>query len=221
MKILNEIKEDFNKQSSDKKVSLADLIVLAGCAAVEEAIKRAGFDIQVPFRPGRNDTTQELTDIKSFSFLEPVADGFRNYIKPECDIPEEYLLIDKADQLNLTVPQMCVLVGGLRVLGANYDSTDYGVFTDNVGTLSNDFFVNLLDMSIVWKPVRVNNRDIFEGYDRKTGDLVYRGTRVDLIFGSNSELRAQAEFYAQDDNREKFIRDFVEAWDKVMNLDIT
>ncbi|WP_457644350.1 catalase/peroxidase HPI [Persephonella sp.] len=221
LKILNEIKEDFNKQSPDKKVSLADLIVLGGCAAVEEAIKRAGFDIQVPFRPGRNDTTQELTDIKSFSVLEPVADGFRNYIKPECNIPEEYLLIDKANQLMLTVPQMCVLVGGLRVLGANYDSTDYGVFTENVGTLSNDFFVNLLDMRIVWKPVKVNNRDIFEGYDRNTGDLVYRGTRVDLIFGSNSELRAQAEFYAQDDNREKFIRDFVEAWDRVMNLDIT
>ncbi|WP_457622112.1 catalase/peroxidase HPI [Persephonella sp.] len=221
LKILNEIKEDFNKQSPDKKVSLADLIVLAGCAAVEEAIKRAGFDIQVPFRPGRNDTTQELTDIKSFSVLEPVADGFRNYIKPECDIPEEYLLIDKADQLMLTVPQMCVLVGGLRVLGANYDSTDYGVFTENVGTLSNDFFVNLLDMRIVWKPVKIKNREIFEGYDRNTGDLVYRGTRVDLIFGSNSELRAQAEFYAQDDNREKFIRDFIEAWDKVMNLDIT
>ncbi len=221
LEILKNIKDEFNNfQKGNKKVSLADLIVLGGNTAVEEAVKKAGFDIEVPFKPGRNDTTQELTDIFSFSFLEPVADGFRNYLKTGCELVEEHVLIDKASQLKLTVPEMTVLIGGLRVLGANYNSSDYGVFTDKVGTLTNDFFVNLLDMDLEWKPSKENGREIFEGYDRKTGDLVYRGTRVDLIFGSNSELRAQAEFYAQDDNKEKFVKDFVKAWTKVMELDL-
>lgn len=218
---LKSIKEEFDSLNTEgKRVSLADLIVLGGCAALEQAIKNAGFDVQVPFKPGRNDTKQELIDTLAFSFFEPVADGFRNYLKKGCDLIEEHVLLDKASQLKLTVPEMTVLIGGLRVLGANYQSSKYGVFTDRVGVLTNDFFVNLLDMRIKWKPSEENGRQIFIGYDRKTGEEIYRGTRVDLIFGANSELRAQSEFYAQDDNQEKFIKDFVKAWTKVMELDM-
>ena len=218
LNILEEIQRKFNSQTHNRKVSLADLIVLGGVAAVEEAVKKAGFDFKVPFYPGRTDATQEQTDIESFNYLEPVADGFRNYIKKGCEtLPSERLLIDKASLLNLTVPELTVLIGGMRVLGANYNKTNYGVFTENVETLTNDFFVNLVDMSIEWQPT--DNPQIYEGYDRKTGKLKYTATRVDLIFGSNSQLRAQSEFYAQDDNEEKFVKDFISAWNKIMNLD--
>ncbi|OMH41080.1 catalase/peroxidase HPI [Desulfurobacterium indicum] len=220
---LKRIREEFNSsQEGNKKVSLADLIVLGGVAALEKSIKDAGYNIKVPFRPGRNDTTQEMIDTIAYTVMEPEADGFRNYLKEGSDLAEveEYVLVDKASMLKLTVPEMTVLIGGLRVLGANYGGTNYGVFTDRVGVLTNDFFVNLLDMGIEWKPDKINGRDIFRGYDRKTGDELYVGTRVDLIFGSNSELRAQAEFYAQDDNREKFVKDFVKTWTKVMELDL-
>ncbi|WP_457623247.1 catalase/peroxidase HPI [Persephonella sp.] len=216
---LKRIKDEFNSKNN-RKVSFADLIILAGNVGIEEACRKAGFNTEISFKPKRNDTTQELTDIKSFNYLEPIADPFRNYMNTDYDIPEEYLLIDKASQLNLTVPEMTVLIGGMRVLGANYNSTDYGVFTDEIGKLNNKFFVNLLDMSIQWKSTKIQGRQIFEGYDRKTGDLIYRGTRVDLIFGANSELRAISEFYAQDDNNEKFINDFIQAWNKVMELDV-
>ncbi|GED29259.1 catalase-peroxidase [Brevibacillus centrosporus] len=209
--ILSVIQEDFGK-----KVSLADLIVLGGSAAVEKAAQEAGFDVEVPFVPGRGDATEEQTDVENFSVLEPVADGFRNYQKKQYRVSPAELLVDKAQLLNLTAPEMTVLVGGMRVLGTNHAGTKHGVFTERVGTLTNDFFVNLLDMGIQWKPV---DEGVFEGRDRKTGELVRTATAVDLVFGSNSVLRAIAEVYAQDDNKEKFVRDFVAAWVKVMNAD--
>lgn len=197
-------------------VSLADLIVLGGSAAIEKAGADAGFDVKVQFTPGRGDATQEQTDIESFEVLEPVADGFRNYQKKEYSVSPEELLLDKAHLLNLTAPELTVLIGGLRVLGTNYNGTTHGVFTDRVGTLTNDFFVNLLDMDVAWKPV---SSSVYEGRNRQTGEVVRTATRIDLVFGSNSELRAIAEVYAQDDNQEKFIKDFVAAWVKVMNAD--
>jgi catalase-peroxidase len=200
----------------DKTVSLADLIVLGGSAAVEKAARDAGYDVTVPFAPGRGDATEEQTDAESFVVLEPVADGFRNYQKKQYSVSPEELLVDKAQLLNLTAPEMTVLVGGMRVLGTNHRGTEHGVFTDRVGKLTNDFFVNLLDMGVEWKPVEEN---VYVGRDRKTGKVVRTATRVDLVFGSNSVLRALAEVYAQDDNKEKFVRDFIAAWVKVMNAD--
>ncbi len=213
LKVLEGIQAGFSK-----KVSLADLIVLGGCAAVEKAAKDAGFDVTVPFSPGRTDTAQEMTDVESFSVLEPEADGFRNYQRTAFTVPAEEMLLDKAQLLTLTAPEMTVLVGGMRVLGANYANTNYGVFTAKPGTLTNDFFVNLLDMATEWKPLDKGGH-AFQGVDRKTGKPKWTGTRVDLIFGSNSELRAIAEVYAQDDNQEKFVMDFIAAWNKVMNAD--
>ncbi len=214
----NIMKEFNNAQSGGKKVSLADIIVLAGCAAVEKAAKEAGVTVTVPFTPGRMDASQEQTDVESFKMLEPAADGFRNYLKGKFTVTPEELLVDKARLLNLTAPEMTVLVGGMRVLNANYDGSAHGVFTRRPGTLTNDFFVNLLDMSTVWKPVS-DSKDEFEGHDRKTGSLKWKGTRVDLVFGSNSELRALAEVYGSADAAGKFVTDFVTAWNKVMNLD--
>ncbi len=211
--VLGGIQSDFN--AGGKSVSLADLIVLGGCAAVEKAAKDAGHDVSVPFTSGRGDATQEQTEVDSFKYLEPQADGFRNYKKGHHKTPAEELLVDKANLLGLTAPEMTVLVGGLRVLGANYDGSKHGVFTDSPGTLTNDFFVNLLDMSTKWTPAG----EAYEGRDRKSGDLKYTGTRVDLVFGSNSELRALAEVYACADGKDKFVKDFVAAWDKVMNAD--
>ncbi|WP_240371594.1 catalase/peroxidase HPI [Anoxybacteroides rupiense] len=199
-----------------KKVSLADLIVLGGSAAVEKAARDAGFDVTVPFIPGRGDATQEQTDAESFAVLEPVADGFRNYQKKEYSVGPEELLLDKAQLLDLTAPEMTVLIGGLRVLGANYRDLPHGVFTHRVGVLTNDFFVNLVDMNNKWVPVE---GDIYEIRDRQTDEVLWTATRVDLIFGSNSVLRSYSEFYAQDDNQEKFVRDFIKAWVKVMNAD--
>ncbi|MES0856537.1 catalase/peroxidase HPI [Geobacillus sp. G4] len=199
-----------------KKVSIADLIVLGGSAAVEKAARDAGFDVKVPFIPGRGDATQEQTDVQSFAVLEPFADGFRNYQKKEYSVGPEELLIDKAQLLGLTAPEMTVLVGGLRVLGANYRDLPHGVFTDRIGVLTNDFFVNLVDMNYEWVPTEGG---IYEIRDRQTGEVRWTATRVDLIFGANSILRSYAEFYAQDDNREKFVRDFINAWVKVMNAD--
>jgi catalase-peroxidase len=219
IEIYETLQHEFNSaQTTGKKVSLADLIVLGGCAAVEQAAHKAGFAIQVPFTPGRMDASQEQTDAESYAVLEPTADGFRNYLKTTYTVPAEELLVDKAQLLTLTAPEMTVLVGGLRVLGANYASTRHGVFTDRPETLTNDFFVNLLDMGTAWKATS-EARDVFEGTDRATGDVKWSATRVDLIFGSNSQLRAIAEVYAQDDAKEKFVHDFVAAWDKVMNLD--
>ncbi|GAB4478561.1 MAG: catalase/peroxidase HPI [Anaerolineales bacterium] len=216
---LERIQQDFNQAQKDgKKVSMADLIVLGGCAAVEAAAKAAGYDIEVPFTPGRNDALQEQTDVNSFAVLEPLADGFRNYIKGKLNVTPEEMLIDKAQLLKLSAPEMTVLVGGLRVLGANFGGSKHGVFTDRPGVLTNDFFVNLTDMGIEWQPTS-EERETFEGYDRKTGQLKWTATRVDLVFGANSQLRAISEVYAQDDNQEKFVRDFVAAWNKVMNLD--
>ncbi len=219
LNVLEKIQNEFNSVQKDgKKISLADLIVLAGCAAIEEAAKKAGYNISVPFRPGRMDATQEQTDINSFSYLEPLADGFRNYAKESVASCAEHILIDKAQLLSLTIPEMTVLIGGMRTLKANYDGSDYGVFTDQPETLTNDFFVNLLDMSTEWKAVD-DKKTKFEGYDRKSGKLKWKATRVDLIFGHDSELRAVAEVYACPDNKEKFIKDFVAAWNKVMMLD--
>jgi catalase-peroxidase len=216
---LETIQVAFNQsQSGGKKVSLADLIVLGGCAAIEQAAKQAGYNVKVPFTPGRNDASQEQTDVESFAVLEPVADGFRNYLKPNSAITSEELLVDKAQLLNLTAPEMTVLVGGMRVLHTNYDNSRHGVFTNTPGVLTNDFFVNLLDMGTTWKaadPVQQG----FLGTDRVTGKVKWTATRADLIFGSNSELRAIAEVYACDDAKEKFVHDFVAAWNKVMNLD--
>ncbi|NRR02695.1 catalase/peroxidase HPI [Brevibacillus sp. RS1.1] len=209
--ILGVIQEDFGK-----KVSMANLIVLGGSAAVEKAAQDAGFDVTVPFAPGRGDATQEQTDAESFAVLEPIADGFRNYQKKQYRVSPAELLIDKAQLLNLTAPEMTALVGGMRVIGTNHGGTQHGVFTDRVGTLTNDFFVNLLDMGIQWKPV---DGGVFEGRNGKTGEVVRTATAVDLVFGSNSVLRAIAEVYAQDDNKEKFVRDFIAAWVKVMNAD--
>jgi catalase-peroxidase len=201
-----------------KKVSLADLIVLAGCAGVEQAAKNGGCEVKVPFTPGRMDASQEQTDVDSFSYLEPEADGFRNYLKSKYTVPAEEMLVDKAQLLTLTPPELTVLVGGMRVLNTNADQSQNGVFTDRQDALTNDFFVNLLDMATTWKAVN-EEEDLFEGRDRKTGELKWTGTRVDLIFGSNSELRALAEVYASADAQEKFVEDFVAAWNKVMNLD--
>lgn len=199
-------------------ISMADLIVLAGAVGVEEAAKNAGCDVSVPFRQGRGDATQEQTDIEQFNYLKPVGDGFRNYVNANIDVKAEDLLIDKANLLSLSIPEMTVLVGGMRVLGANYDNSDYGVFTNNVGSLTNDFFSNLLDMKYTWNPVN-DAETIFEGTDRTTGKVVYKATRADLIFGSNTELRAVAEVYGADDAQEKFVNDFVKAWAKMMDLD--
>ncbi len=217
--VLETVRQSFNDAQTDgKKVSMADLIVLAGCAAVEAAAKTAGYAVEVPFTPGRTDARQEQTDVQSFAFLEPEADGFRNYQKKAYTVSAEEMLVDKAQLLTLSAPEMTVLVGGLRVLGANVGQSQHGVFTRQTGTLTNDFFVNLLDMTTEWKPTS-ETREAFEGRDRKTGEVRWTGTRVDLIFGSNSQLRALAEVYAQEDAKEKFVRDFVAAWNKVMNLD--
>jgi len=216
---LEGIQAEFNQgQGGGKQVSLADLIVLAGCAGVEKAAKNAGHDVTVPFTPGRGDATQDKTDVEAMAVLEPIADGFRNYLKGKFSIPAEALLVDKAQLMTLTVPEMVVLVGGLRALDANTGKSQHGVFTKRPGSLTNDFFVNLLDMNTEWKPVS-DEKDVFEGHDRKTGAPKWTGTRVDLIFGSNSELRAISEVYGATDSQEKFVNDFVAAWTKVMNLD--
>lgn len=213
------IQSEFNSaQSGSKKVSLADLIVLAGCAGVEKAAQSAGHDVTVAFSPGRMDASQEQTDVEAFDVLEPIADGFRNYQKGKFTVTAEEMLVDRAQLLTLTPPEMTVLVGGMRVLNTNFKQTRQGVFTDRPETLTNDFFVNLLDMGTSWKRTTADG-DLFEGSDRKTGKAKWTGTRVDLIFGSNSELRAVAEVYATADSQEKFVKDFVAAWTKVMNLD--
>ncbi len=219
LKTLEQIQSDFNRaQTGRKRVSLADVIVLGGCAAVEQAAKNAGQNVQVPFAPGRTDASAEQTDVESFAVLEPKADGFRNYVAAGQAAPAEKLLVDRAQLLNLTGPEMTVLVGGMRVLGANTGGIKHGVFTDRPGTLSNDFFVNVLDMGTEWKATS-RAADLFEGRDRATGKPRWTGTRADLVFGSNSVLRAYAEVYAGADAQEKFVRDFVAAWNKVMNLD--
>ncbi len=217
---LEKIQKDFNSAQSGgkKKVSLADVIVLGGCAAVEAAAKKAGHDVQVPFAPGRTDASQEMTDVESFAVLEPTADGFRNYLRKGDDRPAAELLVDRAHLLTLTAPEMTVLVGGLRVLNANFGQSQLGVFTKRPGSLTNDFFVNLLDMSTEWRK-SPQCEHFFEGRDRRTGEVKWTGTAVDLVFGSNSQLRAIAEVYACDDSQQAFVRDFVAAWDKVMNLD--
>lgn len=216
---LGKIQEEFNnEQSGDKKVTVADLIVLGGAAAIEQAAKDAGITLTVPFKPGRTDATEEQTDADSFDVLEPKADGFRNYTKDKYAVSAEELLVDKAQLLGLTAPEMTVLLGGMRVLGANFNHTDYGVFTKNPGQLTNDFFVNLLDMNTKWIP-KSEDRDVFEGRDAKSDEPKWSATRVDLIFGHNSELRAIAEVYGCDDAKEKFAKDFVQAWNKVMNAD--
>jgi catalase-peroxidase len=217
--VLENIQKEFNaSQNNGKKISLADLIVLGGCAAVEKAAYNAGVSIKVPFTPGRMDASAEQTDIDSFAVLEPIADGFRNYLKTKFTVSTEELLVDKAQLLTLTAPEMTVLVGGMRVLNANYDHSKHGVFTHTPEVLTNDFFVNLLDMGITWKAID-EHKEFFEGKDRKTGETKWTATRADLIFGSNSELRALAEVYASNDAKEKFVKDFVSAWHKVMNLD--
>jgi catalase-peroxidase len=219
LKTLAGIQSEFNGgQSGGKKVSLADLIVLGGCAAVEQAAKIAGHTVTVPFAPGRMDSSQEQTDVESFGVLEPIADGFRNYVKGKYVVPAEAMLIDKAQLLTLTAPEMTVLVGGIRVLNANVGQTRHGVFTRRPGTLTNDYFVNLLDMDTEWKQA-AKDTDVFEGRDRKSGEVKWTGTRVDLVFGSNAQLRAQAEVYGSSDGEKKFVRDFIAAWSKVMNLD--
>jgi len=218
LQTLERIQKEFNdKQSGEKKVSLADLIVLGGCTAVEEAAKKAGHDVTVPFAPGRADASPEQTDAVSFAVLEPSADGFRNYLKRKYAVTAEEMLVDKAQLLTLTAPEMTVLIGGMRALNANFGKSPHGVFTNRPETLTNDFFLNLLDMGTAWKPTK--DGDVFEGRDRATGKLKWTGTRVDLIFGSNSQLRALAEVYACKDSQEKFLHDFVAAWNKVMNLD--
>jgi catalase-peroxidase len=219
LQTLEKIQKDFNSsQTGGKKVSLADLIVLGGNAAVEEAAKKAGHDVKIPFYPGRTDASQEQTDVHSFQVLEPKADGFRNYLGTRNGASPEELLVDKAQLLKLTAPEMTVLVGGLRALHANFGQSKHGVFTKRPGTLTNDFFVNLLNMNTKWQPV-AGSEGVYEGRDRKTGEVKWTGTRVDLIFGSNSQLRALAEVYACDDSKETFVKDFAAAWDKVMNAD--
>jgi len=219
LKTLEGIQSEFNRaQSGGKKVSLADLIVLGGCAGVEQAAKNAGHKVTVPFTPGRMDASQEQTDVTSFAVLEPVADGFRNYLKTKYAVSAEELLVDRAQLLTLTAPEMTVLVGGMRVLDANFGQSQHGVFTKRPGTLTNDFLVNLLDMSTTWSATS-EDKDVFEGRDRVTGERKWTGTRVDLVFGSNSQLRALAEVYACEDSPEKFVHDFVAVWNKVMNLD--
>ncbi len=219
LQVLEGIQKEFNSaQSGGKKVSLADMIVLSGCAGIEQAAKNAGHDVTVPFRPGRTDALQEQTDVQSFKVLEPVADGFRNYLKAKYSVSAEELLLDRAQLLTLTAPEMAVLVGGMRVFNTNYRHSQHGVFTKRPESLTNDFFVNLLDMSTTWK-AKDEDEDVFEGRDRATGELKWTGTRVDLIFGSNSQLRAIAEVYACEDAQNKFLHDFVSAWNKVMNAD--
>ncbi len=219
LQTLEGIQEEFNgAQSGGKMVSLADLIVLGGCAGVEQAARNAGHDVTVPFTPGRTDASQEQTDIVSSGVLEPAADGFRNYLKAKYTVPAEGLLVDRAQLLTLTAPEMTVLVGGMRVLRGNFGQSQHGVFTKRPETLTNDFFVNLLDMGTTWKAAS-RDADVFEGRDRATGELEWTGTRVDLVFGSNSQLRAVAEVYGCEDSQEKFVQDFVAAWSKVMNLD--
>jgi catalase-peroxidase len=216
---LEGIQREFNDaQSGGKRVSLADLIVLGGCAAVEKAAADAGREVTVPFAPGRTDASEEQTDVESFCVLEPAADGFRNYQKAEYSVTAEELLVDRAQLLTLTAPEMTVLIGGMRVLDANFDHSSHGVFTKRPGQLTNDFFVNLLDMRTEWKATS-GDEDVFEGRDRSTGEVRWTGTRVDLVFGSNSQLRAVSEVYACEDAREKFVHDFVAAWSKVMDLD--
>lgn len=218
LSVLEKIQREFNGSQSGKQVSLADLIVLGGSVGIEKAAKNAGHDITVPFTAGRADATQEDTDVESFAVLEPAADGFRNYFKPKHAVTAEELLIDKAQLMTLTAPEMIVLLGGMRVLNTNFDQSQHGVFTKQPETLTNDYFVNLIDFSIKWSAVS-DAQDLFEARDRKTGDIKWTGTRVDLISGSNSELRAIAEVYACEDAKEKFVKDFVAAWVKVMNLD--
>ncbi|MFX1430282.1 MAG: catalase/peroxidase HPI [Promethearchaeota archaeon] len=219
LKSLENIQAEFNgAQSDDKKISLADLIVLAGCAGIEQAAKNAGHEVKVPFRPGRMDASQEQTDVESFAVLEPKADGFRNYQKTKYAVSAEEMLIDKTQLLTLTAPEMTVLVGGMRVLKTNFGGTEHGVFTKKPEALTNDFFVNLLDMNTTWKATN-EDKTLFEGFDIETGELKWTATRIDLIFGSNSQLRALAEVYGSDDAQEKFLHDFVAAWNKVMNLD--
>jgi len=219
LETLEGIQSAFNKaQSGGKRISLADLIVLAGCAGVEQSARNAGHEITVPFTPGRMDALQEQTDVESFAVLEPIADGFRNYLKGKYTLSAEALLIDKAQLLTLTAPEMTALVGGMRALKTNVGGARHGVFTGQPEALTNDFFVNLLDMGTEWKPVSPD-ADAFEGRDRKTGAVKWTGTRVDLVFGSNSQLRALAEVYGSSDAKQKFIHDFVAAWNKVMNLD--
>lgn len=216
---LETVQAEFNDaQMEGKKISLADLVVLAGAAAVEKAASDAGHDVTVPFTPGRTDATDEHTDAESFEVLEPVADGFRNYIKTELSVSAEELLVDKAQLLGLSAPEMTVLLGGMRVLNANVDRVSHGVFTHRPETLTNDFFVNLLDMSTEWSAAS-DSEDLFEGRDRSTGDVKWSASRVDLVFGSNSQLRAIAEVYGQDNAHKHFVTDFIAAWDKVMNLD--
>jgi catalase-peroxidase len=219
LKGLTDIQGEFNKaQSGNKNVSIADLIVLAGSAAIEKAAKDAGYNVEVPFTAGRTDASQEQTDAVQFEHLEPFADGFRNYSRTKFSVSGEDLLVDRAQLLQLSAPEMTVLVGGLRVLDTNYKQAKHGVFTDRPGKLTNDFFANLVDMDIDWKPAS-DGAEVFEGHDRRTGELKWTATRVDLVFGSNSQLRALAEIYAQDDAGERFVRDFVSAWTKVMNAD--
>jgi catalase-peroxidase len=222
---LEAIQKDFNSSQpsgkKQKKVSLADLIVLGGDAAIEEAAKKAGYDVKVPFAPGRTDALQEWTDVESFSVLEPAADAFRNYQRKGEQRPAEELLLDRSQLLKLTAPEVAVLIGGMRVLNANFGQSKHGVFTKRPQSLTNDFFVNLLDMSTQWQPSNQSNGSgaVYEGRDRATGELKWTATRVDLLFGSHSQLRALAEVYAQNDSKEKFVKDFVAAWSKVMNLD--
>ncbi len=219
LKALEGIQGEFNKSAAGgKKVSLADLIVLAGCAGVEKAVQDAGQKVTVPFAPGRMDASQEQTDVASFALLEPVADGFRNYLKPKLSVPSEEMLLDKAQLLTLTAPELTVLLGGLRVLGNNFENSEHGVFTERPGRLTNDFFVNLLDMGTEWK-AQSDEREVWNGCDRKTGQVKWTGTRADLVFGSNSILRSLAEVYGSADAQAKFVKDFVRVWDKVMNLD--
>ena len=220
LQTLEGIQKEFNSaESGGKMVSLADVIVLGGCTGVERAAKNAGHDVTtVPFAPGRTDASQEQTDTASFAVLEPVADGFRNYLKTKFSVAAEHLLVDRAQLLTLTAPEMTVLIGGMRVLNANFEQSPHGVFTKRPEMLTNDFFVNLLDMGTKWEATS-EDEEVFEGRDRATGALKWTGTRVDLIFGSNSQLRALAEVYACEDAQEKFLNDFIEVWDKVMNLD--
>jgi catalase-peroxidase len=214
----DEIKNEFDKSNTDKKVSIADLIVLGGCVGIEKAAKNAGLDLEVPFNPGRTDATDEQTDADSFSVLEPTSDGFRNYMKQKFTVPAEELLVDRAQLLTLTAPEMTVLIGGMRMLDANYKGLKHGVFTNNPESLTNDYFINLLDMNNEWKKSD-NDEDIYEIRDRDSGKVKWTGTRIDLIFGSNAQLRAVAEVYGSDDAKEKFVKDFITAWNKVMNAD--
>ena len=219
LKTLEQIQQEFNRsQSGGKKVSLADLIVLGGCAAVEQAARKAGHDVSVPFAPGRTDASQEQTDVGTFEVLEPIADGFRNYMRAGDPLSPETRLLDRANLLRLTAPEMTVLVGGMRSLNANFGQSKHGIFTDRPETLTNDFFVNLLDIRSAWRP-SASDKNVYEGRDRATGKRRWTATATDLVFGAHSQLRALAEVYASDDAKEKFVRDFVAAWNKVMNLD--